>query len=498
MAPACAGGSGAAIIGAVRILFVSSEVAPFAKVGGLADVASSLTLALARAGHEVRIVMPAYDMVTANGYRPGKDDPEMLGLDLGTHRVVADLLRLDLGDVPVTLIDVPPLYHRGDLYSDAADEHLRFAVLSRGALELCSRWGWSPDIIHCNDWQTALIPLELRTHYAGIGTFAGTKTVLTIHNLEYQGVFDRSVLPRLDFGPFLEMFHQDHLEEGWVSFLETGLLHADALTTVSPTYAREILTPELGAGMDPILRARSDHLHGILNGIDAEVWNPTTDSHISHRYSTKSLWRKEWNKRDLIQSLGLDYVEGVPVFGIVSRLVPQKGIGLIPRPMSGILESTDSRFVALGAGDDDLEAGLRWLVDRFPGQACFVSGYDEPLSHRIEAGVDVFMMPSLYEPSGLNQMYSLAYGTPPLVRETGGLADTVRHWDPEARTGNGFVFEHYDEGGVWWALNESLNAMKDRAGWKQLQLNGMAEDHSWEHPASEYEDLYRRLVGSDA
>lgn len=479
----------------MRILFVVSEVAPFAKSGGLADVASALPHALWKKGHDVRVVMPAYDLVGTNGFEPYPVEPGMVGFDLGPHKVAADVLGLDLSGVPVTLLDIPRLYRRGHLYSDAPDEHIRFAVLNRAALELCERWAWSPDVIHCNDWQTALIPLYLRTIHAGVGTFSATRTVLTIHNLAYQGRFPATAVEDLGVGPAdTGLFHQEHLDEGHFSFLETGLLHADALTTVSPTYASEILTPEYGAGLDPLLRHRRADLHGILNGIDTEVWNPTTDERIPHRYSTKSLWRKEWNKQSLLEGLGLTHHEGVPVFGIVSRLVPQKGIGLVPRPMAGVLEATDARLIALGRGDRSIEAGLTWLVEQFPDQVRFVSGYDESLSHLIEAGADSFLMPSQYEPSGLNQMYSLAYGTPPLVRRTGGLADTVEHWNPRASTGTGFVFEHFDEGGVWWALNEALASMTDRTGWKQLQLNGMSQDNSWARSATEYEDLYLSMT----
>lgn len=475
-----------AIIGPVKILFVASEVAPFAKTGGLADVASALPQALAALGHEVRIVMPLYDRVLENGHRP-RPGPEVT-VELGGHRLAAGVGRLDLGAVPVALVDVPSLYHRGSLYTDGPDEHLRFAVLCRAALELVA--DWSPDVIHCNDWQTGLIPLYLRSLLAGDGPFAHTATVLTIHNLAYQGRFGAEAVTGLGLDGHRRLLHQEHLAQGWVGFLETGLIYADVLTTVSPTYAEEILTPEYGAGLDGLLRQRADHLVGILNGIDDTVWNPASDPHIAHRYDRHSLWRKEWNKRDLLESLGLEYTEGVPVFGVVSRLVSQKGIGLLPRPLSGVLEATDARFVALGSGDARIEAGLRWLSERFPDRVRFVSGHDEGLAHKIEAGADVFVMPSQYEPSGLNQMYSLAYGTPPLVRKTGGLADTVEHWRPATGEGTGFVFEHFDEGGVWWALNQALEAMQDPTGWKRLQLNGMAVDNSWEARAREYEALY--------
>lgn len=476
---------------------MASEVAPFAKTGGLADVASALPQALARRGHDVRIVMPAYDVVKDNGFEPRPEEPGLMGFDLGNRGVAADIQRLDLGSVPVSLIDVPRLYRRGSIYTDEPDEGFRFAVLCRAALELCRRWRWSPDVIHANDWQTALLPLYLRTLFAGDSWLADARSVLTIHNLAYQGTFPAEVVPGLGLEPFRELLHAGHLDEGWVGMLETGLMHADGISTVSPTYAREILTPEYGFGLEELLRSRSRALVGILNGIDTEVWNPASDPHLPYRYSPRTLGRKEWNKRHLLESMGLEYRERVPVFGVVSRLVEQKGIGLLPRPLTGILEGIDARFVALGSGEADLEAELRNLEEHFPDRVRFVSGYDEPLSHRIEAGVDVFLMPSQFEPSGLNQMYSLAYGTPPLVRRTGGLADTVTHWDPTSRTGTGFVFEHFDEEGLRWALTQALAALEDPADWRQLQLNGMAIDNSWNRSAAEYERLYRSLAGTE-
>lgn len=475
----------------MRVLFVASEVAPFAKTGGLADVAGALPRALADRGHDVRIVMPAYDVVRENGFEPQPVEPGLVGFDLGPKAVAADITRLHLGPVPVSLVDVPRLYRRGALYTDTADEAFRFAVLCRTALELCSRWQWAPEVVHCNDWQTALIPLYLRTLFAGDPLLADARTVLTVHNLAYQGTFPAEVVPELGLDPFRPLLHGEHLAEGWIGLLETGLLYGDAITTVSPTYAREIMTAEHGFGLDELLRQRG--VVGILNGIDTEVWNPATDRHLRYRYSARNLWRKEWNKGHLLGSLELEYREGIPAFGIVSRLVEQKGIHLLPGPLAEILQGSEAAFVALGTGDSRLEAGLRELEARFPDRVRFVAAYDEMLSHRIEGSVDVFLMPSQFEPSGLNQMYSLAYGTPPLVRKTGGLADTVQHWDPTGRSGTGFVFEHFDEGGVRWGLDEALTALKDRKSWKQLQLNGMAVDHSWNRSAAEYERLYRSL-----
>jgi starch synthase len=478
----------------VRILFVSSEVAPLAKAGGLADVAGALPRALRAMGHDVRVVMPAYDVVDLAGATAVPGDPPHLPVEVGRRTFQAGVRRVDLGSVPISLVDVPSLYRRGGIYTDDPDEHLRFAVLQRAALALCLAWRWMPHVIHCNDWETALIPLYLRTAYRHQPAFDGTRTVLTIHNLGYQGNFGAGAVQDVGLDWDTDLLHQEHLDEGWMGFLETGIIHADALTTVSPTYAREILTPEHGAGLDGLLRTRAEDLVGILNGIDTEVWDPATDQHLAHTYSSRSLWRKEWAKRDLLEGLGMTYEKGIPVFGVVSRLVRQKGIGLLPGPVAGLLETTPARFVALGSGEPDLEAALSQLVEAYPDRARFVDGYDEALSHRIEAGSDVFLMPSLYEPCGLNQMYSLAYGTAPLVRRTGGLADTVAPWDPDSGSGTGFLFDRPDETSLWQAMTEAMEARADPRGWKRLQLNGMAEDNSWDDRAGQYDALYRRLA----
>lgn len=477
---------------AARVLFVSSEVAPLAKTGGLADVASALPQALTDSGHEVRVVMPAYDTIDADSVPIA---PHTVDIAIGPHHFTAGIRQTVLGNVEVILIDIPSLYHRGRIYTEDPDEHLRFAVLGWAALELCRAWDWSPDVIHCNDWQTGLIPLYLHTTHRQ-ERFARTGTVLTIHNLAYQGGFSSDRINDVGLEPFREWLHQGHLGEGWFGFLETGLGYADILTTVSPTYAREILSPEYGAGLDWLLRKREEDLYGILNGIDTTVWDPATDPYLPYQYDAGTLWRKEWNKQRLLEDLGLAHDPDGPVFGLVSRMVGQKGIGLIPGPMAGILESTDARFVALGSGDPELEGALRGLEERFGDQVRFVSGYDEALSHRIEGSVDSFLMPSQYEPCGLNQMYSLAYGTPPIVRKTGGLADTVEPWDPASGAGTGFVFEHFDEGGVWWALNQTLDATRNPTAWKQIQLQGMAIDNSWASRAAQYADLYAKLTAA--
>ncbi|MEX0699156.1 MAG: glycogen synthase [Acidimicrobiia bacterium] len=474
----------------MRVLFVSAEVAPYSKTGGLADVAAALPAALADLGQDVMVVTPLYDTIDPREHR--------------LHLVYEDI-EVRVGDKQVAFsarlapdgrtwfIDLPDLYHRGSIYTQDRDEHLRFLLLTRAAFELCRHRQWSPDIAHGNDWHTGFLPLLLRSVYVGDNLFRDTQSVFTIHNLAYQGWFDAGILPDLGLGAQQYLLHQDHLRQGHINFMEHALLYADLLTTVSPTYAWEIQTPELGAGLDFILRKRSHDLVGILNGIDTTVWNPETDRHLFAPYSALDMAGKQHNKRALLLETGLED-ETIPLVGIVSRLTAQKGIELLIRPIARLLELDAVRFVGIGTGEKKYEEALVWLSHRYPGKAQFLPVYDERLAHLIEAGADMFAMPSRYEPSGLNQMYSLAYGTPPIVRRTGGLADTVRHYDPATGDGNGFAFEHYSEEGFHWALGEAVRLFPDRDLWERLQQNGMSEDNSWERRAGEYLAAYQTVM----
>jgi starch synthase len=402
--------------------------------------------------------------------------------------------RIPGSELEVRLVGCSALYDRPGIYTQDDDEHLRFLLLTRAAIESCQRTQWAPDIFHCHDWQTALAPLYLKTVYHLERVFERTRTVLTIHNLGYQGTFAAAALPDLGLGEGARLLHQEDLVSGKIGFLKTGLAYADALTTVSPTYAREIQTERLGMGLDGLLRQRAGNLVGILNGVDTTEWDPRTDRHLSARYSEKSLWRKEKNKASLLQSLGLEYTKGVPVVGIVSRLSAQKGIELLGPTLPDLLRERDVRFVALGSGEPRLEQLLQGIQARFPGRACFFRGFSEELAHRIEGAADIFLMPSLYEPCGLNQMYSMRYGTAPVVRATGGLADTVRQYDPATGEGTGFVFEHFTADGLRWALRRALQVYDVPKAWRRLQLNGMAADFSWGVRARQYEELYRTIA----
>jgi len=481
----------------MQIAHITSELAPLAKVGGLADVLAALPRESVAQGHDVRVHLPLYRRVRESGLAITPDpDLQDLPMQLGRHvlRYSMATVRLPGSALEVRLVDCPALFDRAGVYTQDADEHLRFLLLTRAAIECCQRTQWAPDILHCHDWQSALGPLYLKSVYAWDRLFERTRTVLTLHNLGHQGTFGSGVLDDLGLGDAATRLHQRDLAEGRIGFLKTGIAYADALTTVSPTYAREIQSEPLGMGLEGLLRQRASDLVGILNGIDTREWDPASDKQLSMRYSVKSLWRKEKNKEQLHRDLGLEYTPGVPLVGIVSRLSAQKGIELVGSVVHELLQSRDLRFVALGSGDPRLEEMLQSVQTRHPGRACFWRGFNERLAHRIEAGADLFLMPSLYEPCGLNQMYSMRYGTPPVVRATGGLADTVTPFDARTGEGTGFVFEHFTADGLRWALGVGLSVYDDKKAWKQLQANGMATDFSWSHAAAEYERFYGRVL----
>jgi starch synthase len=355
--------------------------------------------------------------------------------------------------------------------------------------------GFAPEIVHANDWHTAFAPLLLRTAYAwDRGCFGGTKSVFTIHNIGYQGVFSAGQAGDLAPGVGVDALHRGDLAAGRVNPMRHGVLHADAVTTVSPTYADEIRTPEGGHGLDGDLLARGPAVSGILNGVDYDEWNPATDRYIPHRYDADDLAGKARNKAALLDLLRMQAGPATPLIGMVTRLTRQKGLDLLFDTLPEVLGERDVRLVALGSGEPHYEQFMHGLQERHPGRAVFYSGYSEELAHFIEAAADIFLMPSMYEPCGLNQMYSLKYGTVPLVRRTGGLADSVRHFDPATGEGTGVVFNDYDPGGVRWGLDTALDWFADPALWRRMVLNGMREDFSWDRQVLEYEALYRTLV----
>ena len=484
----------------MKILFVSSEVTPFAKIGGLGDVAAALPRYLRARGHDVRVVVPMYARVHGEG-RVFEEVIPAMSFQLGPHRVHASIYATNLpgSEAPVYFVRCPALYDRPGIYRSSGDEHLSFAVLSWAALVLCQHLGFGPDVVHCNDWQTALIPLLLRTAFSWDRLFANTRTVLTIHNIGHQGTFDANLLGETGIASSAHLFHQDDLRNGRINFLLTGILHANAITTVSPTYAREIQTDEHGVGMAPYLRQRRDVLFGILNGIDETEWNPATDAYLPAHFSADDLSGKEECKAALLTSAGLPYARDVLTFGLVSRLVWQKGIDLCVSVLPRLLRQKRVQLVVLGKGEPKYEEFFQKLSRAFPRQVGYQAAFSERLAHRIEAGTDAFLMPSRYEPCGLNQMYSLCYGTPPIVHRTGGLADSVRSFDANSGRGTGVVFDNFDDTGFAWALGRALELWgtgrgADRRRWERMQHNGMRLPLGWRHRIGEYEDVYRKIA----
>lgn len=482
-----------------RVCFVTAEYTPLAKTGGLADVSAALTRYLHRRGDDVRVFLPLYRSIAGQRLElqpvaPLQDLP--LAIGAREYRYSVSTGAAPGSDLQLHFVDCPELYDRPAVYTTDADEHVRFLLLTRAALECCQRLAFAPQILHCNDWHTAFGPLFLRTLYAWDRLYAATKTVLTIHNVGYQGVFPASRAPDLGLGAQNWLLHQQDLAAGRVNSLRHGILYADVVTTVSPTYAREICTPAYGAGLEDDLRARGDRLVGILNGVDYDDWDPATDRHLPVHFTSGTLERKAELKRAFAERLRLEAGPDTLLLGIVTRLVSQKGIDLLPGALTDALRTRDLCLVALGNGERRYEEYFEWLQQSLPGKVVFHKGYSDEFAHWIEAACDAFLMPSLYEPCGLNQLYSLKYGTVPIVRRTGGLADSVRHYDPVTGTGTGIVFDDYDAPAVAWALGRALELYRDRRAWRRMMLNGMALDFSWERQGALYVAQYERVTAA--
>jgi starch synthase len=483
----------------LRVCFVCSEAAPFAKTGGLADVSGALTKYLHGAGHDVRLFMPFYKQI-----RRDKLDTHPVAslqnvpVQLGHHRYEFSVTeaRFPGSKASVHLIECPVLYERSTLYTFDVDEHLRFLLLTRAAFECCQRLQWSPQIIHCHDWHTGFGPLFLKALYDWDALFKGTRSVITIHNIGYQGVFSASAVGDLGLGAKSSLLHQDDLRAGQINALKHGVMYADAITTVSPTYANEICTDEYGMGLQQTLRTRSDALSGILNGVDYDEWDPRHDHYLPLHYGPTDLPQKAALKKQFLERMKLEAGPATPLVGIVSRLASQKGIDLLFDALPRTLASRDMVFAGLGSGDAPYEQFFTKLQQDFPGRVMFHRGYSDELAHWIEAASDVFLMPSLYEPCGLNQMYSMRYGTVPIVRKTGGLADSVQHYDPATGQGTGIVFKEFTAQALTQALGSALDLYAQPAHWERFVRNGMAEDFSWNQQGARYVKLYERLVRS--
>jgi len=472
----------------MHVLMVASEAAPWAKTGGLADVVGALPAAVESLGHAVTVVIPKYRSVNPPGARVvpgGRNGITYHQLDHSPRR-------------RSVFVDAPAYFNREALYgergADYPDNARRFAAFSNAALDFAeAESGWPPvDVVHVHDWQTGLIPVRLE-HDPRWPALAGAGVVMTIHNLAYQGVFPKETVPAL--GLPWSVFTMDSGEFwGKFSFLKAGLTSADYVTTVSPTYAEETRTKEAGAGMDGVLRALGRRYLGILNGIDTDLWNPATDPFLPAHFNAGDLSGKRECKRALLASFGLpmgDDALGRPVIGMVSRLVAQKGLDLV---IGGAeeLAAMDATFLFLGTGEPRYERALAGLAAAHPARVAVKVGFDERLAHLVEAGADIFLMPSEFEPCGLNQMYSLRYGTVPIVRAVGGLDDTVHGYTPKAQSANGFKFRHPSVEMFVQTVRRAARLYHDKPVWHRLMLNGMAVDHSWSNPAREYVKVYRR------
>ena len=475
----------------MKILMVASEAAPFAKTGGLADVIGSLPPALAARGEQVAVVMPLYRMAAPRLEHSERVYDRMhIRLSDQADYTVA-IRRAMRGNVAFYFVESPELFDRPHLYgengNDYPDNHIRFGVFCRAAMGVV-RSLFRPDVVHCHDWQAGLVAPLVRRAFRQDPTFTGLKVLLTIHNIGYQGLFARSALDLL--GLPRDLYRQDLLEFwGQINFLKGGIVFADAINTVSPTYAQEIQTAEHGFGLDGLLRARSGVLSGIVNGVDYDEWSPETDHFIAAPYSVDDLSGKRICKEDLLRTFHLptDQLDR-PVIGMVSRFVYQKGFDLIEQVADQIM-SEDVTVVALGTGQPEYEALMRGLAERYPGRAAVRVAYDNAIAHKIEAGADMFLMPSRYEPCGLNQIYSLRYGTVPVVRATGGLDDTIQE-------DTGFKFRDYSGHALLDTVRAALGAYRNREQWSAMMKRGMRRDYSWDTSASEYMDLYRRIVAS--
>jgi starch synthase len=482
----------------MRIILASSEVVPYSKTGGLGDVAGALPTALARIGCDVSVVTPRY-----SGY--GKRHGDVVAHETG-EKIFDDLhvpfdgrmkyaavWRDYLDGAPVYFIDNAEYFGHGFIYGSGDFDAERFAFFSRAAIELAKRLGGPPDVFHCNDWQTGLIPSYLARVYGRDPFFARTATLFTIHNLAYQGFFDPNLLGRFGFG--WDVFEHGMEFHGSACAMKSGIYFSTAVSTVSPKYAEEIQTPEFGNQLDGLLRWRRNDLIGILNGVDYNEWNPETDRFIAANYSIRDLGGKTQCKRDLLEKYHLPVDLDRPIIAVVTRLTPQKGIDLIIDAVWRLLEA-GAYFVLLGSGAKSYEEYFQHVRDNVPNQVGVYFGYNNELAHQIEAGADMFLMPSSYEPCGLNQMYSLKYGTVPIVRGVGGLDDTIRNFERTNEQGNGYKFYEYSVDQLLEKYYEALMVYHDRGQWQKLQRNGMRADFSWERSAQNYMTAYHQVAAA--
>lgn len=481
----------------MHIVFAASECVPFAKTGGLADVVGALPPELVRLGHQVTIYLPLYAVVRPHIEGELHYVVRSITIPFQYYNRFAGIVDGGKRDgVQIYFVDCPELFDRPGIYGaksgDYPDNAERFGLFCRAVLEATKQLG-VPDVFHVHDWEAALIPIYLRTVYYFDPVLRNAGTVLTIHNAGYQGWFPPATIEKLLL-PW-DIFTMDRVEHfNHFNWLKGGLVYSDLLTTVSRKYAQEIQTQEFGHTLEPALRRRSADLRGILNGVDYAEWNPATDNKLAATYTAENLAGKAACRADLIQRMGLkEIADTTPILGIVSRFVQQKGFDFVME-IAKDLDKRDVAVAILGSGDPQFESFFRSWAARRPGKVAVQIGYDEPMAHKIEAGADIFLMPSRYEPCGLNQIYSLKYGTVPVVRATGGLDDTIDEWDALKKTGTGFKFQGLKAAGLLLAIDRALKAFQDKDSWLRLMRNGMAQDFSWEKPAVEYVAVFEEVL----
>ncbi|MEE9614124.1 MAG: glycogen synthase GlgA [Thermodesulfobacteriota bacterium] len=477
---------------ALNVIIATPEAVPFAKTGGLADVAGSLPRSLKALGCNVSIFMPLYRSVKEGGFK-GESMDLQIPIPIGKRVIHVEVFRNEIHGIPVYFLKRDEFFDRSYLYGtpdgDYFDNLERFTFFSRGVLEAARALNIEPDVIHCNDWQTGLIPAYLSDTYRQ--SFPETGTLFTIHNIAYQGVFP-SYLFNVT-GLTDEVFNTEGIEFwGKLNLLKSGMVFSDIVSTVSEGYSREIQTPEYGCGLEGVLKKRKKDLHGVLNGVDYTEWNPRTDDLIPANFSERSLRGKGVCKKDVIKEYGLKLGRRTPLLGLISRLADQKGLDILARAMGDLIE-LDLGLVILGTGEKKYHRLFEKLARRWPDRLGVRTTFDNTLAHRVEAGCDIFLMPSRYEPCGLNQIYSLRYGTVPLVRATGGLDDTIK--DYKKNEGNGFKFKEYSSKALVEKVKEALLVYKDKKAWQALQKRAMREEFSWERSAEKYMDLYREAAG---
>jgi len=478
----------------MKICFFTSECVPFVKTGGLADVSGALPSELSGLGCEVNVFLPLYGAIDKDFFSL-KIHPEFENTQIkfSGKSETYSLYTVNLNNINYYLIDSEKYFHRGSVYTNDPDEDERYIFFQHSSLNVLQKLRYKSDIFHINDWQCALIPELIKTYYSYEEIFNNIKVLFTIHNIAYQGQFSRDSLIKAGLSPAKFFGGGPYEHYGNFNFMKLGIISSDYINTVSPTYAKEILTVEHGSGMEGVLQTRKNVISGILNGIDTKIWSPENDKEVDENYTYESLEKKSLNKLYLQETAGLTQNLETPLIGIVSRLAWQKGFELF-QPFIDDIMRMDIQFVILGDGEYKYVEFFKHLQIRFPDKLYFYNGYNNKLAHRITAGTDIFLMPSRYEPCGLNQMYSLNYGTIPVVRKTGGLADTVTDVEDFPETGNGFAFEHFNSSGLYNKIIKALNLFKNKKLMKKVQKRGMTADFSWKKSATQYIELYNKMI----